>query len=78
MVLAVKPQMMDGAIAGYARFARPETLFLSIAAGKAQWVEVKLSSDGRRAVKGHRSLKAYAIATFSNGATATSPITLRR
>ena len=34
VVLAVKPQMMDGAIAGYARFARPQTLFLSIAAGK--------------------------------------------
>ena len=34
VVLAVKPQMMDGAMAGYARFARPETLFLSIAAGK--------------------------------------------
>jgi len=34
VVLAVKPQMMDGAIAGYARFTRPETLFLSIAAGK--------------------------------------------
>jgi hypothetical protein len=50
----------------------------SIAAGKVQSLEVKLSSDGRRAVKGHRSLKAYAIATFSNGATATSPITLRR
>jgi pyrroline-5-carboxylate reductase len=34
VVLAVKPQMMEGAIGGYARFARPETLFLSIAAGK--------------------------------------------
>jgi pyrroline-5-carboxylate reductase len=34
VVLAVKPQMMEGAIGSYARFARPETLFLSIAAGK--------------------------------------------
>jgi pyrroline-5-carboxylate reductase len=34
VVLAVKPQMMDGAIAGYRRFAGPGTLFLSIAAGK--------------------------------------------
>jgi len=34
VVLAVKPQMMDEAIAGYRRFAAPETLFLSIAAGK--------------------------------------------
>jgi pyrroline-5-carboxylate reductase len=34
VILAVKPQMMDGAIGDYARFTRPETLFLSIAAGK--------------------------------------------
>jgi pyrroline-5-carboxylate reductase len=34
VVLAVKPQMMDEALPGYARFARPGTLFLSIAAGK--------------------------------------------
>jgi pyrroline-5-carboxylate reductase len=34
VVLAVKPQFMDEAIPSYARFARPETLFLSIAAGK--------------------------------------------
>jgi pyrroline-5-carboxylate reductase len=34
VVLALKPQFMDGTIDKYARFARPETLFLSIAAGK--------------------------------------------
>jgi pyrroline-5-carboxylate reductase len=34
VVLAVKPQFMDEAIGHYARYARPETLFLSIAAGK--------------------------------------------
>jgi pyrroline-5-carboxylate reductase len=34
VVLAVKPQFMDEAIGSYARYARPETLFLSIAAGK--------------------------------------------
>lgn len=34
VVLAVKPQMMDGTIASYRRFAGPNTLFLSIAAGK--------------------------------------------
>jgi pyrroline-5-carboxylate reductase len=34
VVLALKPQFMDGAIDKYARFARPQTLFLSIAAGK--------------------------------------------
>jgi len=34
VLLAVKPQMMDGALPSYRRFVRPETLFLSIAAGK--------------------------------------------
>jgi pyrroline-5-carboxylate reductase len=34
VVLAVKPQMMDGAIVAYQRFVRPETVFLSIAAGR--------------------------------------------
>lgn len=34
VVLAVKPQMMDAAIPAYARFAKPGTVFLSIAAGK--------------------------------------------
>jgi pyrroline-5-carboxylate reductase len=34
VILAVKPQMMDAAIAAYRRFARPETVFLSIAAGR--------------------------------------------
>lgn len=34
VVLAVKPQVMDGVLADYARFADGETVFLSIAAGK--------------------------------------------
>ena len=34
VVLAVKPQMMDAALPAYCRFARPGTVFLSIAAGK--------------------------------------------
>ncbi len=34
IVLAVKPQILDDVLAGYRRWARPETLFLSIAAGK--------------------------------------------
>jgi pyrroline-5-carboxylate reductase len=34
VLLAVKPQMMDQVMAPLARFARPGTLFLSIAAGK--------------------------------------------
>ncbi|MDJ0893690.1 MAG: pyrroline-5-carboxylate reductase [Alphaproteobacteria bacterium] len=34
VVIAVKPQAMDEVIGGYRRFVRPETCFLSIAAGK--------------------------------------------
>lgn len=34
IVLAVKPQMMDDALADYVRFAGPDCLYLSIAAGK--------------------------------------------
>jgi pyrroline-5-carboxylate reductase len=34
ILLAIKPQFMDQALPDYRRFARPETLFLSIAAGK--------------------------------------------
>ena len=34
VVLAVKPQQMDAVLPDYARFARPGTVFLSIAAGK--------------------------------------------
>jgi pyrroline-5-carboxylate reductase len=34
VVFAVKPQIFDDVIPGYRRFVRPQTLFLSIAAGK--------------------------------------------
>lgn len=34
VVLAVKPQVMDRAVPAYRRFTRPDTVFLSIAAGK--------------------------------------------
>ena len=34
VVVAIKPQQMDAALPGYARFVRPGTVFLSIAAGK--------------------------------------------
>lgn len=34
VVLAVKPQAMDGVLPAYRRFVRPGTVFLSIAAGK--------------------------------------------
>jgi len=33
-VFAVKPQVIDGVLPGYRRWARPETLFVSIVAGK--------------------------------------------
>jgi pyrroline-5-carboxylate reductase len=46
IVLAVKPQMMDEAIGGYARFAGPDCVFLSIAAGKTiAYFEEKLGAD---------------------------------
>lgn len=34
VVFAVKPQILDGVLPDYRRFVRPETMFLSIAAGK--------------------------------------------
>src|SRR5262249_46310667 len=34
VVVAVKPQMTDGALPVYRRFGAPETVFLSIAAGR--------------------------------------------
>ncbi len=34
VVLAVKPQIMDSVLPPYARYTRPETVFLSIAAGR--------------------------------------------
>lgn len=34
VIFAVKPQMMDEVVPAYARFVRPETVFLSIAAGR--------------------------------------------
>ena len=49
----------------------------SISAGKTQSVTMKLSKEGKRAVKGHHSLKAYANATFSNGHAKSSRITFR-
>ena len=43
VVLAVKPQQMDDMIGDYVRFAGPDTLFLSIAAGKTiPWFESHL------------------------------------
>jgi hypothetical protein len=50
----------------------------SISAGKTLSVTVKLSKDGKRAIKRHRPLKAYANATFSDGHGKSSKITFRR
>ncbi|MEX0695223.1 MAG: pyrroline-5-carboxylate reductase [Rhodospirillales bacterium] len=46
IVLAVKPQMMDAALPAYVRFAGPDCLFLSIAAGKTiDYFEDTLGTD---------------------------------
>jgi pyrroline-5-carboxylate reductase len=51
VLLAVKPQMMDGAAAGAARFARPGTLFLSIAAGKTLGYLARRFGEGAAVVR---------------------------
>lgn len=51
VLLAVKPQMMDGAAAGAARFARPGTLFLSIAAGKTLGYFARHFGEGAAVVR---------------------------
>jgi hypothetical protein len=50
----------------------------SIAAGKRMSVTVRLSRDGKRAIKGHRSLRAYANATFAGGQRKSSKVTFKR
>jgi pyrroline-5-carboxylate reductase len=46
VVRAVKPQVMDEVVPGYAGFARPGTVFLSIAAGKTiDYFTARLGSD---------------------------------
>lgn len=49
----------------------------SISAGKTLSVTVKLSKDGKRAIRGHHPLRAYANATFSNSHGKSSKITLK-
>jgi len=47
VVFAVKPQVMDGVVGAYARFAGPDTVFLSIAAGKTLgYFAARLGTDG--------------------------------
>src|SRR3954462_7433852 len=46
VVLAVKPQVMDEVVPGYAGFVRPGTFFLSIAAGKTiDYFTTRLGAD---------------------------------
>ena len=51
VLLAVKPQMMDGAMAGLAPFAQPGTLFLSIAAGKTLGYFARHLGEGAAVVR---------------------------
>lgn len=50
----------------------------SIAAGKSQSVKMQLSKAGKKAIRRHRSLKAYANATFTGGSVKSSKINLKR
>lgn len=51
VVLAVKPQMMDDAIGAYAKYAGPDCVYVSVAAGKTiQYFEQKLG-DGAAIVR---------------------------
>jgi prepilin-type processing-associated H-X9-DG protein len=50
----------------------------AIGAGAKQSVKAKLSSAGRKALRRHRSLRAYANVTFADGRVTSTKITLRR
>ncbi len=51
VVLAVKPQQMDAVATQCRRFVRPETVFLSIAAGKSIAYYARLLGDGAAMVR---------------------------
>ncbi len=51
VVFAVKPQAMDDIVPLYARFVQPETMFLSIAAGKPSSYFAELLGDGAAIVR---------------------------
>jgi pyrroline-5-carboxylate reductase len=51
IVFAVKPQAMDDIVPLYAEFVQPETMFLSIAAGKPSSYFEKLLGDGAAIVR---------------------------
>ena len=51
IVFAVKPQAMDDIVPLYAKFVRPETMFLSIAAGKPSSYFENLLGDGAAIVR---------------------------
>ena len=51
LLLAVKPQMMDAALPAYARLVAPDTLVLSIAAGKPIALFERVLGPGRAVVR---------------------------
>ena len=51
VLLAVKPQMMDAALPAYARLVAPDTLVLSIAAGKPIALFERVLGPGRAVVR---------------------------
>jgi pyrroline-5-carboxylate reductase len=51
IVFAVKPQAMGGIVPLYAKFVRPETMFLSIAAGKPSSYFEKMLGEGAAIVR---------------------------
>ena len=64
MLLAVKPQMMDGAVKSIAQFATPGTLLLSIAAGKTLAYFGRQFGEGAaviRAMSQYVSLAMYSV-----------------
>ena len=58
VVLAVKPQMMDEAAPAYRRFVAPDTVFLSIAAGKSIGYFARRLGEGAAIVRAMPNLPA--------------------
>ena len=66
IVLAVKPQSMDAALPAYARYVRPECLFLSIAAGKTIAYFERYLGDQAAIVRAWRSISSNSSEKTSN------------
>jgi pyrroline-5-carboxylate reductase len=74
VVLAIKPQAMDAALPAYARFAGPETTFLSIAAGKTIACFERVLGSGAAVVRAMPNTPA-AIGHGMTVAVANAPVT---